>query len=59
MNEKALAEAPADIEALSKLAVGETVASVALPTTLESNRTGTPKAAASPPAQRRFDKCPQ
>lgn len=50
MDEKALAKARADIEALSKLAAGETVASVALSAASESNRAGTPRAAASPPS---------
>lgn len=50
MDDKALAKVRADIEALSKLAAGETVASVALSTTSESNSAGTPRPAASPPS---------
>ncbi|MFV3386929.1 hypothetical protein ACNFCJ_16145 [Pseudomonas sp. NY15364] len=50
MDEKALAKARADIEALSKLAAGETVASSAVAATSESNRAGTPRAATPPPS---------
>lgn len=50
MDEKALAKARADIEALSKLAAGEIVPPAAEATISESNRAGTPRAATPPSA---------